>query len=86
MVTFTLPGGTAAAESFIRSAQRIPFSPSLGDLITTLSHPVSTSHRKRSPQSQAALGIYGGTIRLSIGIESPETIVAALEEGFAGLR
>ncbi len=90
MVTFTLRGGTAAARQFIQAAatssrSRIPFSPSLGDLSTTLSHPASTSHRKLSPEAQAALGITGGTIRLSIGIESAATILGAVEEGLAQL-
>jgi cystathionine beta-lyase/cystathionine gamma-synthase len=83
MVTFTLDGGTAAAERFIRAvAEQIPFSPSLGDLSTTLSHPESTSHRNLTPDARAALGIFGGTIRLSVGIESADTILAALAEGF----
>jgi cystathionine beta-lyase/cystathionine gamma-synthase len=85
MVTFTLRGGTTAAQQFMRAAQRIPFSPSLGDLSTTLSHPASTSHRKLSPEAQAALDITGGTIRLSIGIESAAAILEALEEGLSGL-
>jgi O-succinylhomoserine sulfhydrylase len=86
MVTFTLPGGTAAAEQFIAAARDIPFSPSLGDLSTTLSHPESTSHRGLSPEQRAALGIEGGTIRLSVGIESPEFIRAAIDRGLGGER
>jgi cystathionine beta-lyase/cystathionine gamma-synthase len=84
MVTFTLPGGTAAAERFIVSAPRIPFSPSLGDLSTTLSHPESTSHRGHAPEQREALGIFGGTIRLSVGIESSDYILDALTEGLRG--
>lgn len=81
MVTFTLRGRLPAAERFIRAAQRIPFSPSLGDLCTTLSHPESTSHRGMTPEARAALGITGGTIRLSVGIESAEAVIDALTEG-----
>ncbi len=86
MVTFTLAGGTAAAERFLRDvAERIPFSPSLGDISTTLSHPESTSHRSLTPEGRAALGIHGGTIRLSVGIESPEWIAESLNEGLRAL-
>jgi cystathionine beta-lyase/cystathionine gamma-synthase len=85
MVTFTLRGGTPAAEQFIRAAEQIPFCPSLGDLSTTLSHPESTSHRGMTAEARAALGIFGGTIRLSVGIESAEAIQAALSQGFAGV-
>ena len=84
IVTFTLRGGTAAAERFIAAARRIPFCPSLGDLSTTLSHPESTSHRGMTPAERARLGIAGGTIRLSVGIESAEAILDALAEGLAG--
>lgn len=81
MVTFQLRGGTETAEAFIRGARQIPFCPSLGDISTTLSHPESTSHRGLTPEARASLGITGGTIRLSVGIESPEFVVEALSEG-----
>ena len=84
MVTFDLTGGTSAAEKFITAiAPQIPFAPSLGEVSTTLSHPASTSHRNQSPQEQAALGITGGTIRLSIGTESSEGIITALRAALA---
>ncbi|MBL9122780.1 MAG: PLP-dependent transferase, partial [Planctomycetaceae bacterium] len=85
MVTFTLPGGTPAATAFIQRASRIPFSPSLGDLSTTLSHPESTSHRGLTAAERERLGIFGGTIRLSVGIESPEWVTAGLAEGLGSL-
>jgi len=86
IVTFTLSGGAAAADAFMAAtAERIPFCPSLGELGTTLSHPQSTSHRGLTPEARAALGIGGGTIRLSVGIESTEAVIEAVEEGLAGL-
>lgn len=79
MISFDLNGGLAAAESFITAAaDAIPFCPSLGEVSTTLSHPASTSHRNQTAEEQAAVGIGGGTIRLSVGIESPDHITAAL--------
>jgi cystathionine beta-lyase/cystathionine gamma-synthase len=85
MVTFHLPGGRPAAAAFIKAARRIPFCPSLGEVSTTLSHPESTSHRGHSPEARAALGITGGTIRLSVGCESAEFVCEALAEGLAGV-
>ena len=85
MVTFTLPGGTDAATKFMAATPEIPFCPSLGELSTTISHPESTSHRALSAEQRAALGIAGGTLRLSVGIESREAIVQALGRGLAGL-
>ena len=86
LVTFTLDGGLAAAEAFIAAAGRIPFCPSLGETCTTLSHPASTSHRGLSPEARHAIGIQDGTIRLSVGIESSDSIVEWLDEGLAALR
>jgi cystathionine beta-lyase/cystathionine gamma-synthase len=85
MVTFTLKGGTPAAKRFIAAAKQIPFCPSLGELCTALSHPESTSHRLMTDAGRAALGITGGTIRLSIGTESSDFVLAALAEGLAGV-
>lgn len=81
IVSFRLAGARAAADAFIRSAAQIPFCPSLGELSTTLSHPETTSHRAITAAERAALGITGGTIRLSVGTESSEHIRAALDEG-----
>lgn len=79
VVTFHLRGGRSAADAFITAAKgRIPFCPSLGETATTLSHPESTSHRSLTPQARQQLGISGGTIRLSLGIESAEFVVEAL--------
>jgi len=84
MVTFTLPGGRDAATRFIHAvSDSIPFAPSLGDLNTTLSHPESTSHRGYTADERKRLGIEGGTIRLSVGIESAAEIIAALRRALA---
>ena len=45
MLCFELEGGREAVNSFMRLAQGIPFSPSLGNTTTTVSHPGTTSHR-----------------------------------------
>ncbi|HEX4147673.1 MAG TPA: aminotransferase class I/II-fold pyridoxal phosphate-dependent enzyme [Pirellulales bacterium] len=86
VVTFRLREGGLSADEFIRAAERIPFCPSLGDLCTTLSHPASTSHRALSAEQLAALGIDDRIVRLSVGIESPEAIRSALEQGLAGTK
>ena len=85
MVTFQLAGGRPAADAFIRAAKRIPFCPSLGELSTTLSHPETTSHRGMTAEQRAALGITGGTIRLSVGTESADFIRESLAEGLRGV-
>lgn len=86
IVTFHLSGGRESATAFIKAARRIPFCPSLGEASTTLSHPESTSHRGQSSAARAALGITGGTIRLSVGCESADFVRDALAEGLAGIN
>jgi O-succinylhomoserine sulfhydrylase len=85
MVTFHLAGGRVAAERFMQSAKQIPFCPSLGETCTTVSHPESTSHRGLTPAERAALGITGGTLRLSVGVESSEFVIESLREGLQGV-
>ncbi len=85
MVTFNLDGGQSTADVFIEAAQDIPFCPSLGELSTTLSHPVSTSHRKLTDEERDKVGITGGTIRLSVGIESADYILEALAKALSAL-
>lgn len=85
LVTVHLRGERAAADRFIRAARRIAFCPSLGEIATTLSHPESTSHRGLSASARKELGITGGTIRLSVGIEPLAEIIDALQEGLASL-
>jgi cystathionine beta-lyase/cystathionine gamma-synthase len=79
IISFRLRGGRAAADAFIAAAREIPFCPSLGEASTTLSHPETTSHRGLSAEERNRLGIDGGVIRLSVGIESPEFICESLE-------
>ncbi len=86
MVTFHLRGGRSGADAFIAAAKEIPFCPSLGELSTTLSHPETTSHRGLTAEQRASLDITGGTIRLSVGTESQEHLLAALEEALKAVR
>ena len=81
MVTFSMDGGRAAAERFMKSAGSIEFCPSLGEVSTTISHPASTSHRGLSPEQQRELGIEEGTLRLSVGTESVDFVVQAILQG-----
>ncbi|MDA1050925.1 MAG: aminotransferase class I/II-fold pyridoxal phosphate-dependent enzyme [Planctomycetota bacterium] len=83
IVTFRLSGGRPAADAFIAATDRIPFCPSLGEAATTLSHPESTSHRGLSTSEREALGISGGTIRLSVGLESTDFVIDALTDALA---
>ncbi len=72
-------GDRDRANRFVQAvAPAIPFAPSLGDVATTLSHPATTSHRGQTPEQWARQGITPGLIRLSVGLEDPADLWAAL--------
>lgn len=79
MLAFALRGGRPAAARFLRALGLIRLAPSLGDVMTSVSHPASTSHRALPPAERRRRGIHGGLIRLSAGIEDP----ADLQEDLA---
>jgi methionine-gamma-lyase len=78
MVSIDMRGGRAAAGRVVRALEGIRLAPSLGDVSTTVSHPVSTSHRHLSPQALAGLGISDGLLRFSVGIEDEPVLQAEL--------
>jgi cystathionine beta-lyase/cystathionine gamma-synthase len=83
MLCFELAGGRDAVNRFLRLAPAIPFSPSLGNTSTTLSHPATTSHRYVSPAERKRQGISDGLIRLSVGIEDLDKIKEEMSKGLA---
>lgn len=85
MITIEVNGGIEGATRFIEATKEIPFCPSLGELMTTLSHPFTTSHRNLNSSQLAKLGISGGTIRFSIGLESADFIESAIATALSGL-
>ncbi len=86
MVTFELEGGRPAANAFAEGAADLAFAPTLGDVGTTLSHPASSSHRALSPEGRAAIGISEGTYRVSVGLEEPAALFAAIDRGIEAAR
>jgi cystathionine beta-lyase/cystathionine gamma-synthase len=83
MLCFELKGGRPAVNRFLRQAPEIPFSPSLGNVTTTLSHPALTSHRFVSPAEKRRQGITDGLIRLSVGVEDLETLRSRIARGLS---
>jgi cystathionine beta-lyase/cystathionine gamma-synthase len=81
MLCFELEGGRDGVNHFMRLAPGVPFSPSLGNTTTTLSHPGRTSHRNVSPAEKQRQGIGDGLIRLSVGCEDLEAIRREMAKG-----
>jgi cystathionine beta-lyase/cystathionine gamma-synthase len=76
MMAFDLDGGREAVQRMVKSFSLVTFAASLGGVETTISHPEITSHRSMSPEERAELGVGPGTVRVSVGIEDPDDIVA----------
>ena len=86
MVSFRLDGGRETVNRFLRAAEHIAFAPTLGDIGTTLSHPASSSHRGLTPEGRAALGITEGFIRVRVGCEDADQLVAEVAGAVAASR
>jgi cystathionine beta-lyase/cystathionine gamma-synthase len=80
MVSFDLRGGAPAVERFMTRARLLEFAPSFGDVATTWTYPARTSHRRLSDEAKAEMGIGAGLIRMSVGLEDPDDLMADLEE------
>jgi methionine-gamma-lyase len=83
MLAFELAGGREAGERFMDALQLCGRATSLGGVDTVLHHPASTSHRQYSPEQLAAAGISPGLLRLSVGCEDADDIVADLDQALA---
>ncbi|WP_118132508.1 O-succinylhomoserine sulfhydrylase [Oceanicella sp. SM1341] len=76
MLSFDLKGGKAAAFRFLKALELVLISNNLGDAKSLITHPATTTHQRLSEELRAELGITPGLLRLSVGIEAPEDLVA----------
>ena len=83
MMAFDLAGGRAAVQRMLTRLQLVTFAASLGGVETTVSYPEITSHRGLTPAERAELGVGPGTVRVSVGIEAAEDIVADFAQALA---
>jgi cystathionine beta-lyase/cystathionine gamma-synthase len=83
MLAFDLAGGRTAVQRMLSRLQMVRFAASLGGVETTISYPEITSHRGLSPGERAELGVGPGTIRVSVGIEAADDIVADFAQALA---
>ncbi len=80
MLAIELVGGGKAAERFLRRLKMIAHAPSLGGVDTLVCEPRHTSHSALSAAERARIGIPDGFLRLSIGIEDADDIIADVEQ------
>ena len=76
LVTFTLKGGMEACIRFLNHIRLCSLSSNLGDTRTILTHPATTTHSKLTEEERLAVGISPGLIRVSVGLEHIDDVVA----------
>ena len=74
VITFTVKGGFERAKRFMDALNMILLTPNLGDSRSIATHPASTTHSKINDEERAQMGIYPGTVRISVGLEDLEDI------------
>jgi O-succinylhomoserine sulfhydrylase len=81
IVAFEVKGGRAEAWKVIDSVKMISITANLGDTRTTITHPASTTHGRITPEARQAAGIRESLIRVAVGLEDIEDIIADLARG-----
>jgi len=80
---FGIKGGLTAAKKFIESVELLSHLANIGDSKSLVIHPASTTHQQLTPEEQATTGVTADFIRISVGIEDVEDIIADLDQALA---
>ncbi len=83
LIAVRLPGGAARVTRFFDALEIIDIGNNLGDAKSIAAHPWTTTHRALPEETRRALGIDEGLVRLSIGLEDPDDLVADLDRALA---
>ena len=78
VLTFRVKGGFEAAAALVTRLELILHVGSVGDAKSLIVHPASTTHSQLSPEEQVAAGVYPNMLRLSVGIENVDDLIADL--------
>ncbi len=85
VISFVVKGGREAAMKFMDSLELASNEVHVADIRTCVLHPASETHRQLTDEQLVAAGIESGMIRLSVGLEDIDDILADLEKGFGSL-
>ncbi|PRZ36617.1 O-acetylhomoserine sulfhydrylase [Antricoccus suffuscus] len=83
IVSFEIKGGVDAGKKFVEALELHSHVANIGDVRSLVIHPASTTHSQLTPEEQATSGVTPGLVRLSVGIENIDDILADLETGFS---
>ncbi len=86
LVGFELKGGKEAGQRFIDGLELFYHVANIGDARSLAIHPATTTHSQLTPEEQLATGVSEGYVRLSVGIEHIDDIIADLEQGLAAAK
>lgn len=82
VLSFKLKAGKEAADNFVNSLKLVSHLANVGDAKTLIIHPATTTHEQLSAEEQRAAGVEAGVLRLSVGIEHIDDIIADLKQAF----
>ena len=85
VVALEIEGGQAAAFRFLNALKIILISNNLGDAKSIITHPATTTHQRLSDEQRDALGITPGLLRLSVGIEDTDDLIADLQQALSAV-
>ena len=83
---FVIKGGAEAGEKFVNSLSLHSHVANIGDVRSLVIHPASTTHSQLSEEEQTSTGVEPGLVRLSVGLETIDDIIADLELGFSEVK
>jgi O-acetylhomoserine (thiol)-lyase len=86
VLSFELKGGVDAGRTLVDSVELFSHVANIGDVRSLIIHPASTTHSQLTPEQQLTAGVTPGLVRLSVGLESIDDIIADLEAGFSAAR
>ena len=86
ILSFELKGGVKAGRALVENMELFSHVANIGDVRSLIIHPASTTHSQLSPEEQLTSGVTPGLVRLSVGLEHIDDIIADLEHGFAAAR
>jgi O-acetylhomoserine (thiol)-lyase len=86
VLAFEIKGGLDAGKRFVEALQLHSHVANIGDVRSLVIHPASTTHSQLSEAEQRAAGVTPGLVRLSVGIEHLDDILADLEAGFRAAK
>jgi len=86
VLSFELKGGVDAGRALVNNVSLFSHLANIGDVRSLIIHPASTTHSQLTPEQQLTSGVTPGLVRLSVGLENIDDILADLEKGFAAAR